>query len=128
MSHQEYMGIPRLIKQITDIREALLGLIRHIKSKVAISTIAILTVSTNVFASDVVILECGEFNFGPGINIRAANTSLRTVPPYLADGSPCAVAIANLLGKGFKIQDSSITNAPTFQANDVIHTYNLIKE
>ena len=33
MSHQEYMGIPRLIKQITDIREALLGLIRTSKVK-----------------------------------------------------------------------------------------------
>ena len=89
-------------------------------------TLAILTLSTNVFASDFVILECGEYNLGPGINIVEVNTSLKTVPPYLTQGSPCAVAIANLLGRGFKIQDSSVISRQFFAADNVMHTYNLV--
>ena len=66
--------------------------------KIAMSTIAVLTLSTNAFASNVVILECGEFNLGaiPGINIRAVSTNLNPPPPFLNLGSSCSIAIVNL--------------------------------
>ena len=129
MLHQEYMGLPSLIKHITDMSEALFRLMRNMKMKIAISSIAILTLSTNVFASSdvaVVILECGEYNFSPGINILQGNSSVRKpLPPYLSAGSNCAVAIANLSNIGFKIQDSGVSAAQLFKASNVIHSYTL---
>lgn len=88
---------------------------------------ALLVLSTNTFAADVVILECGEFNFGPGINIRAVNTSLKVIPSYLTEGASCSVAIANLLSKGFKIQFSDISTAQFSQADNVIHNFHLVQ-
>jgi hypothetical protein len=84
-----------------------------------------LLLGTNVFAADVVVLECGEYNFGPGISIVAVDTSLKTIPQSLAVGSSCAVAITNLLTKGFKIQDIAVSTAQFFAADNVIHSYTL---
>jgi hypothetical protein len=101
--------------------------IASMKMKIAISTLAFLMLSTNLFATDVVILECGEYNFTPGINIRGVGTSLKADPPFLALGSPAAVAITKLLDLGFKIQDSGPSAAPFFQTDNVIHNYTLIR-
>ena len=127
MSHKRNMYIERLENNVTHSSDVFSHLTGSMKMKIAMSTIAILTLSTNVFASDVVVLECGEFNFNPGINIKVVSTSLGTTPPYLAEGSSCAVAIANLLGRGFKIQDSSVSTAQFFAADNTVHNYTLIK-
>jgi hypothetical protein len=116
-----------VINSRSDLREAFSHSIGNMKMKIAISTLVILTLSANLFASDVVILECGEYNFTPGINIRAVSTSLKIMPPYLALGSSSAVAIAKLVDTGFTFQHSDIGGAPFFQNDSTVHTYTMIR-
>jgi hypothetical protein len=68
-------------------------------------------VSASALADDVVILGCGTTSHSPvpppspdeGINVASISTSMSHIQPSVAVGDPCAAAISNLIGIGFKI-------------------------
>ena len=94
--------------------------------KKQLSALAAFVLSTNVFASNAVILECGEYNFTPGINITNVSSTLQGNPAWLVPGASCSNAIAMLLAKDFKIENTSTTLAQFFAQDNTVHSYTLI--
>jgi hypothetical protein len=92
-------------------------------------------VSANALADDVLIVSCGTTTHltGPpicppcpppdeGINVASISTSMSHIQPSVAVGDPCAAAISNLVGIGFKI----FNIAPVGAGSPLIHPLSLL--
>ena len=115
---------PKLIDMFTR-RRARQSIPRVAAMNIIAAAIAALGPFATAVAAEAVVLECGEYNFTLGIKVRAISSTLAPTP-VLAEGAPCAAAVAFLIGKGFKLAAAFDSIAPFYQYSSVLRSYTFV--